>query len=197
MKTSQLIVRLNEIDPTGENEVCVGNCDINFIDKLPAYYDGKLQLLERDESGKPTYLKGYRISSGQKINLFTTSLLELAIERPNFEIIYDSEQDEKFYKAQIAQTKLEYRDLFLESDKYIFIDWAFIKLQSTCVLRYTQVKNFEELAGKWFIENVAESELKEHIEINFCRDETLKEYFNSNYDVFIDRYGRISFKCLN
>ena len=59
MKVKDLIKQLQELDPTGEIEVCVGNSDIIDISLFPAYYDGYLQVLKKDLSKKledfPTY----------------------------------------------------------------------------------------------------------------------------------------------
>lgn len=49
MKSKTLIEMLQKADPTGNEEVCVGNVDIHFVETMPAYYDGTLQVLERNE----------------------------------------------------------------------------------------------------------------------------------------------------
>jgi len=58
MKTKELIRQLLNLDPTGEADVCVGNADIHLAERLSAYYDGPLQILER--GGK----QGYDIIGG-------------------------------------------------------------------------------------------------------------------------------------
>ena len=55
MKTKELIKELQELDPTGETEVVCGCGDIYFVEELPAYYDGRLGVLIKDESKKPYY----------------------------------------------------------------------------------------------------------------------------------------------
>lgn len=50
MKSKELIKQLQELDPTGEIEVAVGNQDIWLVDCYPAYYDGNLQVLKRINS---------------------------------------------------------------------------------------------------------------------------------------------------
>ncbi len=58
MKTKELIRQLQREDPSGELECCVDNSDIFFVEHLPAYYDGCLEVLVRDKSSE---LKGEHI----------------------------------------------------------------------------------------------------------------------------------------
>lgn len=69
MKTKDLIKCLQEIDPKGEFEVCIENADIEYIDVLPAYYDGRITVItERDEY--MCSLQSEVTGSGTKVNLF-------------------------------------------------------------------------------------------------------------------------------
>lgn len=49
MKTKKLIELLNQCDPSGELEVCLDNIDICSVGREPAYYDGALQVLIRND----------------------------------------------------------------------------------------------------------------------------------------------------
>ena len=72
MKTNELIKQLQAIDPTGDREVCIdGSADIYSIHEELAYWDGRLNVLIRDESKKPYYdVVGVKIiHSGTKIVL--------------------------------------------------------------------------------------------------------------------------------
>jgi len=56
LKTKELIRQLQEADPSGELECAIGgNVDIISVYALPAYYDGYLEILERDHSKDPYY----------------------------------------------------------------------------------------------------------------------------------------------
>ena len=89
MKTKEVIRQLQEADPTGEAEVCVGNVDILFIDKSPAYYDGKLQVLERDENQKGYNIVGAKLlSNGIKIVINPMSIYDALWEDPELPIDY-------------------------------------------------------------------------------------------------------------
>jgi len=78
MKTKDLIKRLQEADPSGEVECCVGNLDIYFVEDLPSYYDGALQVLVHDESIRDkcwSVIGGKLIRTGQrKIQIHTLSI---------------------------------------------------------------------------------------------------------------------------
>lgn len=73
MKTKELIRLLQEADPTGEEEVCVNNEDILDVGTEPAYWDGTLQILERDEKLSPYYnVVGATFKrEGCKVSIFT------------------------------------------------------------------------------------------------------------------------------
>lgn len=75
MKTRDLIKALQEEDPSGEIECCVGNEDIHFIEEVPAFYDGPLQVLIRDPNNKFYNIIGAKlVSSGKKIQIHYLSL---------------------------------------------------------------------------------------------------------------------------
>jgi hypothetical protein len=82
MKSKDLIKQLQELDPTGDVEVCVGSVDIFTAMRVPAYYDGALEVLIRDDSKKPYYdVTGVKITyEGEKINLQTLSISDVLEE---------------------------------------------------------------------------------------------------------------------
>lgn len=101
MKTKEVIRRLQEADPSGELEVSVGNLDIFYIDVLPAYYDGRQQVLTRDESCPYYNVVGARYrSSGEKVVIHTLSIDSAVWEDPELPIDYSdlSEQSREAYK---------------------------------------------------------------------------------------------------
>ena len=68
MKSSKLIQLIQEADPSGEIECCIGNADIHYVDILPAYYDGCLQVLDVDDSGGCCKINGAkRLQHGYKL----------------------------------------------------------------------------------------------------------------------------------
>jgi hypothetical protein len=76
VKTKEVIRLLQQEDPSGEEEVCVGNVDVHFITSEPAYYDGALQVLLRDPAKEPYYniVGGKYIRTGKKVVIHTLSI---------------------------------------------------------------------------------------------------------------------------
>jgi len=65
VKVKELIRLLQEEDP--EAEACVHNADIESVYAAQAYWDGRLQVLERDAEG---YVVGGKYTSnGWKVNI--------------------------------------------------------------------------------------------------------------------------------
>lgn len=88
MRTSNLIRMLQELDPSGDLEVSVGNTDILFVDRVPPWYDGEQEVLIRDDSS-PYYdvVGGYLRGAGDdKIRIHTHSLEWMLLDSPEFEI---------------------------------------------------------------------------------------------------------------
>lgn len=78
MKTKELIRLLNEADPEGNAECCIDNSDILCVELMPAWYDGRLQILNRDENVKGYNIIGARVvSSGQKIKIRRHSIEDM------------------------------------------------------------------------------------------------------------------------
>lgn len=87
MKTKELIEMLQEADPSGDLEVCVDNMDIHFAEVQEAYYDGCLQVLDRDRSCQFYNVVGVRIlDSGWKVCLHTLSLADAILNKPDVEV---------------------------------------------------------------------------------------------------------------
>lgn len=97
MKSKEVIRQILEADPTGEVEVCVGNLDIHFIHSEPAYYDGPLQVIERDESKKGYNPVGGKYKrEGDKVVIRTVSIRDCIASNPDtFKVDYSelSEND--------------------------------------------------------------------------------------------------------
>lgn len=88
MKTKDLIAMLQKEDPSGEVEVCVNNHDIYFAEMMEAYWDGKLQLIVRDESKKPYYhIVGAKVvATGAKIKLHTMGVEDIIENDPDIPV---------------------------------------------------------------------------------------------------------------
>lgn len=104
MKSKKLIELLKEVDPTGEVEVCVGNCDIRYVDMMPAYYDGKLQTLKYDD--EDMIIGGKYHTKGSKIKLVPYSISDAI----SWGIDYDEREIEIDYSELSDITAKEYKE---------------------------------------------------------------------------------------
>lgn len=87
MKTKKLIELLQAADATGELECCVGNVDIHFVSQEPAYYDGRLEILIRDENIRYYNVIGAKITGrGRKIQIHTLSIEDAMIDDPDLPV---------------------------------------------------------------------------------------------------------------
>jgi hypothetical protein len=87
--TSELIAALREADPNGTTPVCIGNADVYFVQRLPAYHDGRLQQLIHDESkrGKAWSIVGAKIiASGEKVDIVALSIRDVLVDMPDLPI---------------------------------------------------------------------------------------------------------------
>ena len=87
MKTKELIRQLQEADPSGECDCCVDNADILFVQKEEAYWDGRLQVLQRDGKG---HVVGIKITSnGDKVSINICPLDEAIFNYPDLPVDFD------------------------------------------------------------------------------------------------------------
>lgn len=110
MKTKELIRQLQEIDPTGEIECCVDNADIFFLERIPAYYDGCLEVLQRDEACKYYNIIGAEIrSGGDKVKIRTLSIEDALWNDPDLPIKF-SEYSERHSAKWVEKVRQEVRE---------------------------------------------------------------------------------------
>jgi len=99
MKTKDLIKILNELDPSGESQVCILNEDIKYIGMREAYWDGRLEMVtKRSENGWP--LKSKITSSGTKIDIVPVDLEDIYIDSILYgqqEYIIDVESERNYW----------------------------------------------------------------------------------------------------
>lgn len=128
MKTKELIRQLQEADPTGEVECSLGNCDIYFVERLPAYYDGSQQVLIRDESLKPFWnIVGGKVRShGDKVVLKTMALSDLVCDNPELQIDCSElgETRAAEYQAYMERSRQLGRDVDRDIEWMAFKEWA-------------------------------------------------------------------------
>jgi len=114
MTTAELIKELQKADPTGNLPVCMENEDILCVYGSPAYFDGCLQQLVRDESNPYYNIIGAQIiASGDKINIKTHSIEWALLDNPELpiELVGMSEDGEKRDQARIDKWRQEAKEI--------------------------------------------------------------------------------------
>lgn len=127
MKTRELIRLLQESDPSGELEACVGNVDICYVCREPAYYDGKLQVLEYDGEGR--VVGGKYVREGSKVTLHVMSIndaISNAGADGKFEVDYSQLSEEDAVATRKAHDALRewHRKLDWELEFGYFREWV-------------------------------------------------------------------------
>jgi hypothetical protein len=120
MKTKDLINLLQKEDPSGELECCVGNEDIYLIEKLPAFYDGPLQILHRSDNPGYNVIGATIAFNGYKIQIQTLSVQDVISNAVDTDYDVDIKVDCENERAQnfIDKWYEEARQLKKETD-----DW--------------------------------------------------------------------------
>ena len=151
MKTKVLIDLLQKADPSGEEEVCVGNVDIHFVHADAAYWDGPLQVLERNEESEYYNIIGAKYKrSGTKINIATLSITDAICNDTKLPVDYSELSDHRRDVAIEAHNKLRvwYENMENEHEEEYFVQWA--KEQA---LKLTEdIEDIDYLAKSFFRE---------------------------------------------
>lgn len=181
MKTKELICLLQQEDPSGEVEVCVGNVDIHFLEYLPAYYDGRLQVLKRDE--KDNIIGGKYIKTGHKVNIHTLSISDAVYNYENFEVDYSDLHPESAERAKTNHEALRQWRKNLEKtiELEYFLEWAKKKAEEIT----PDTEGIKELAEEFFKKNLSrDDEIKISLGKNYV--ETRKEQWDKNIKVAVE-----------
>lgn len=153
MKTKELIKLLQEADPSGEVEVCIGNADIHFVEILPAYYDGRLQVLQRNPDINAYNITGAKLfENGDKIVLHPLSIFDAIWNDPDLPIDYSdlSKESAERYKYAHDKTKFEAKELENKIELGYFIEFVAEKANKIT----DDLINLEEIARDFFVENL-------------------------------------------
>lgn len=156
MKSSKLIELLKEADPSGNTEVCVSNCDIKDVDRLPAYYDGRLETLKYDAEG---YVCGGKYhSSGDKIMInyqSITDAVENAVEFDNQQLDVDYSElgasTTERYKEYNAKRRENMLEMVESLELKMFKEWIWNKIKD----EYPETEGLERMAEEFFRENLS------------------------------------------
>jgi hypothetical protein len=110
MKTKDVIRLLQEADPSGEMQACVANMDIVEINVINVgYWDGCLQILERDPND-PERIVGGRFCAGQpKVDIYCLNIDDFVYSDPELPVSYDSAYAHGKYHARIEAVRVRAR----------------------------------------------------------------------------------------
>lgn len=152
MKTKDLIRQLQEADPSGELECCLGNADIHFIDVEPAYYDGCLQVLVRDEH---RIVGAKYVSKGHKVVIHPLSIRDAIFDKEDCPVDLSDLQESwrERYKSRIEEYRQETRRISEDVEKGSFIQYALQRF----ALQYGEDFDSEEIktaASEFFDANL-------------------------------------------
>ena len=113
MLVKELIAALQQEDP--DTEVCVGNRPIHFIEGVPAYYDGPLQVLVQDKANPYYNITGAKIlHTGRKVQVHILSIEDALLEDPEMTVECTTDRD----KTRADQWRKEAREARDEAIKW-------------------------------------------------------------------------------
>lgn len=158
MKTKELIRLLQKEDPSGEEDVCVNNIDIFFVEKLPAYYDGAAQVLIRDDSKKPYYdvVGGKYKRIGWKIQIHTLSISDVIEDTCCENIDYSELASDQVQKTKDAHSQL--RTFVKEVENKIECDNFVLWAKKKASLLTEDLETMERIAKQFFEDNLNRSD---------------------------------------
>jgi len=120
MTSKELIEELLKVDPDGTTEVCLNNCPIWLLEPKPAYYDGVLQILIRDENKKGYNIKGMKFSTkGHKIHIKTANISDILFMNPDAILDFNdicTEESKKELEKSYNKRREELRHLRCKID---------------------------------------------------------------------------------
>lgn len=130
MKTKHLIRLLQEADPSGELECCVGNVDILDVSVEPAWYDGTLQVLRRDPAKEPYYnvvgADFIRTGNAEKVVIDTHSIYDAIYQNAELPVGYIDcgQQYEADLRKAVEETRRKSRQVKLDVAWWSFSEWV-------------------------------------------------------------------------
>lgn len=153
MKTKELINILQELDPSGEVQVCVGGVDINTVYRAAGFYDGYYQILERDSKGSPIGMK--ITTEGDKIVLKTLGAFSALEYNPKF--YFDLSELKPIHAERFAESvelmKKNNADFHIASERRLFREYIVERVAE--YIPKDDDDYFEDMAECFFDENLS------------------------------------------
>jgi hypothetical protein len=187
MKTKDVIKLLQQADPTGEVEVCVGNVDIHCIYQEEAYYDGALQVLIRDDNKQGYNITGGKyVRKGNKVQIIPLSITDIVWNEddgPEVTIDY-SELSE--YQAERAKKihesiRKKNKEIINEVNLEIFQDWV---KKKALILSPAELEDVDGLAKDFFLNNDVNCKVGK-VPLGKSVKDIMEEQWDKNYELFL------------
>lgn len=154
MKTKRLIELLQAADPSGEEDVSVGNIDIVDVYSEAAFYDGAQQVYLWNDKNQITGVKYHR--DGTKIVIYALPLSDVLWDRPHFFVDY-SELDPSIQAAYQKHDR-EIAELgdksHQDSERQHFVEYAMKRAGKL----YSETEEVKRLAREFFNQNLSHSD---------------------------------------
>ncbi len=120
MKTKKLIELLQEADPEGEAECCIDNHDVYYVQKMEAYYDGRLELLKYSEK-YPYHIIGAEVTCrGTKVKIYYKEIEDAIYDNSTLPVVIHAgnERSDKEWRQKIEEWREEAREGDRELEEY-------------------------------------------------------------------------------
>jgi len=148
MKTKKLIELLQKQDPSGEEEVCVGNVDIMYVSKEPAYHDGPLQVIE---GGTARYKR-----SGVKVQIHTASIIDAICSDPEIVVDYSDLDEDRQVEFKKSHDNLRRWHANLEEGIELEYFQAWLKIKAYALTGDTE--DSDSIATEFYKENLSRND---------------------------------------
>jgi hypothetical protein len=155
MKTKELIRQLQEADPSGEIECCVNNADIHFVNVEPAYWDGCLQVLKRDETNPYYNIIGAKYTSkGDKVVIRPLSISDAVFENQDLPVEFEglNPDREAGYKKRLDERRRQTEEISNDVERGFFVEYMVKKYANES--GDFEPEEIKKLASEFHVENM-------------------------------------------
>lgn len=116
MTTKDLISLIQQADPSGEIEVCVGTEAVIGVDKIPSYYDGSLPVFHYEGN---RLVAASMLRDVWKVRIYTRSIESALVDHPKLPVSVQDEYDQELVDSWRAQAEQIEREIQEEEEKVV------------------------------------------------------------------------------
>ena len=102
-----------------DTPVCVDNNPIYYVERIPAYWDGRLGKLIQDQSLKCYNIIGWEYTDqGEKVRLCTMEIDDVLLNDPDLPVEYElGDNTKETYFKRVERLRKEIKEIKKEYDK--------------------------------------------------------------------------------